>query len=348
MSSLPEADAAEVARVWSGAVFAEGEDLPDIQLTVSARSDLSLTQLLSLLSQKVTLAAIEGRRGDLWMLHAAGLADEDGRVVVLVGPSGQGKTTASRTLAAHYGYVSDETVSIDADGTVLPYRKPLSVIVQDHEVKVQRPPNEIGLKSLPDAPLTLAAVVLLDRRPDGPDEAVLEACDLGEALSELIAQTSYIGELPNPLRTIAKHAAATGGVRRVIYREASSLQTALAPLFQNSVPAQPAGPVIEPQPTPEAAGIVRGDYLDALQLEDPDRIALLQTEPDGGTMFRMVDGIGPALWRAADGATVAELAAAAADTYGRPEGIDIEAVVAAAITELSRERVLATSEPPQP
>ena len=51
------------------------------------------------------------------MLHAAGIADADGLVVALVGPSGMGKTTASSYLARHgFGYVTDETVSIGPGG----------------------------------------------------------------------------------------------------------------------------------------------------------------------------------------------------------------------------------------
>ena len=101
--------------------------------------------MLSSLSQQVTLAAIEAARGRAWMLHAAGIATPDGPVVVLVGPSGRGKTTASRALGAVYGYVSDETVAIDEDGRVWPYRKPLSVIEDFAAPKTQLAPSALGL-----------------------------------------------------------------------------------------------------------------------------------------------------------------------------------------------------------
>ncbi|MFX6027812.1 hypothetical protein ABTE84_20905, partial [Acinetobacter baumannii] len=74
------------------------------------------------------------------MLHAAGVAGSDGAVVVLVGPSGAGKTTAIRHLAARAGYVSDETIALNATGAVLPYRKPLSVITDGVAHKVQHSP----------------------------------------------------------------------------------------------------------------------------------------------------------------------------------------------------------------
>ena len=66
--------------------------------TRSRRTDPNRAVMLSGLSQQVTLAAIEAARGRAWMLHAAGIATPDGQVVVLVGPSGRGKTTASRAL----------------------------------------------------------------------------------------------------------------------------------------------------------------------------------------------------------------------------------------------------------
>ena len=82
------------------------------------------------------------------------------------------------------------------------------------------------------------------RRADGPDIAVVEECDLGDALPELIAQTSYVADLTDPLRTIASHVEATGGIRRVIYREARTLRDALAPLFSET-------PWLDVEPNPE-------------------------------------------------------------------------------------------------
>ena len=57
-------------------------------------------------------------------LHAAGLADRDGRALALVAASGTGKTTAARTLGGTLGYLSDETVSSAADSTSFPTPSP--------------------------------------------------------------------------------------------------------------------------------------------------------------------------------------------------------------------------------
>jgi hypothetical protein len=133
-----------------------------------------------------------------------------------------------------------------------------------------------------------------------------------------------------------------GGVRRVVYREAGTLAAALEPLFQDAPPVQIAAPTTSAARVADAPGTYRGAYLDAIPLNDPDRIALLQPELDGGSTFRLVSGIGPALWRTASGASLDEQTAAAAEAYGVPEGVDVRAAVASAVDALVEQRVLVT------
>lgn len=340
MAEISDSDAMEIGRVWRDAAPLPRDPLPERHLAVSVSPEIPIHYELASLSQRVTLAAIEARRGQLWMLHAAGVADQQGRVIVLIGPSGQGKTTAASVLGAHYGYVSDETIGIASDGRVVPYRKPLSVIEDGAHVKVQRSPDELGLRSLPEAPLRLAALVLLDRRADAPGIPVIEECELGDVLSDLIAQTSYIADLPTPLRTIAAHAAAVGGVRRVIYREATTLPEALAPLFKEPAGIAVAESILEPRPAADGPGFYRAVFLDALQLQEPDRLALLQPDLPEGATFRLVAGIGPALWRAASGVGQNELTEAAVAAYGEPVAVDLAAAVGVAVAELTQQAVL--------
>ena len=114
----------------------------------------------ALLSQ-VTIRAIEAAAGTRLMLHAAGIADADGLVLALVGPSGMGKTTASVYLSRQgFSYVTDETVSIGPEGDVLPFARPLSLRRSGGEV--QRSPDELGL-GLSPRDLRIARIVLLDR-----------------------------------------------------------------------------------------------------------------------------------------------------------------------------------------
>ena len=81
-----------------------------------------------LVSRCLTIASIRRRSGSCVMLHAAGLATDDGGTVALVAGSGTGKTTAGRLLGRSLGYVSDETVAVEHDLTVRPYPKPLSIV----------------------------------------------------------------------------------------------------------------------------------------------------------------------------------------------------------------------------
>ena len=349
LEGLSEDDADAVREAWRDALAADTPPEPTGPVVTPITADR--TQMLSELSQQVTLAALEQRRGELWMLHAAGLAGADGRVVVLVGPSGRGKTTAVRTLAASFGYVSDESVAIDDDGHVWPYRKPLSVIEDSGKPKAQRSPSELGLGALPDAALRVAAIVLLDRDERALEHPVIEDVDLGEALGDLVSQSSYLTSMPAPLHSIAALATATGGIRRVRYREAASLLPVIESLLANPTPLiEPAHlPVAErakrgETPTPEITAsprYSRTPVVDALDLTGPDRIAILRSAPNGTGALRVLGGVAPAVWRVADAASVSELTAAAIAVYGQPDA-DPTAMVQAAADELVGAGVLST------
>ncbi|WP_298944481.1 PqqD family peptide modification chaperone [uncultured Microbacterium sp.] len=352
VSGCGDDEAQAVRAAWRDA-GASNDGAAEVELRVREDGDTADTaQLLERLSQRVTLAAIDARRGDLWMLHAAGLALPDGRVIVLVGPSGRGKTTASRTLGAHLGYASDETVAVDGDGRVFAYRKPLSIIEGGVYPKVQRAPSDVGLAALPDAPLRLAAIVLLDRREDAGDQPVITPVDLGDALEELVSQSSYLPSLPEPLQLMARLTASVGGVQRVIYREAATLLSIVDILADagnraaaGRVPARSAG--VSRPPDPDLPLWSRTPTLDALELDDPDRIVLLQEDgADGGTV-RVLAGIAPTLWRAASAAPRDELVAAAIAAHGEPAGADAGEAVDAALVELVDAGVL-TDAPPEP
>ena len=74
---------------------------------------------------------------DVIFLHA-GCVAVDGWAIVLPGFTLSGKTTLTRALVdAGASYLSDEYAVLTADGSVLPYRRPLSVRVPDEPV-VQR------------------------------------------------------------------------------------------------------------------------------------------------------------------------------------------------------------------
>jgi energy-coupling factor transporter ATP-binding protein EcfA2 len=345
LTALDEGDEAAVRAAWADALADAGaEPVGTVAPHVSDRASM-----LSSLSQRVTLAAIDAGRGRAWMLHAAGVATPDGQVVVLVGPSGRGKTTAARALGEVYGYVSDETIAIDADGRVWPYRKPLSVIEDPAAPKTQRPPSALGLRPLPDAELRVAAVVLLDRSPEHPDVPVVEVTDLGDALEGLVSQTSFLHEQPTALRFIAALANATGGIRTVKYREAASLPSVIPGLIGPSrpieLPPRPEHIRRDTEPADSAPRFSRVNVADEVAVPDPDRVAILTISEQRRGRVTLLGGIAPAVWRGADGATLRQLQDAAVTAYGEPDGLDAGTAVLLGVGMLLDAGLLASDEP---
>jgi hypothetical protein len=192
--------------------------------SVSAVSAPSHEAAMEMLSQAVTLVGVTASAGQLLMLHAAGLADPaTGRTAVLVGPSGMGKSTATRALCRDWGYVSDETVALTGAGAIVAYPKPLSLIQQGHW-KRQASPSSLGLAMAPQH-LEPAGLVLLDRRPDG--RGSMRTVGLTEAVARLAEQTSFLSHLERPLQRIAALVREAGCVE-VSYAETDQLGRALA------------------------------------------------------------------------------------------------------------------------
>ncbi|MBT2485010.1 MULTISPECIES: hypothetical protein [unclassified Microbacterium] len=318
---------------WADARY-EGERVP--AASVAAREDLDDAAALSTLSTDVTVAALSHRRSDpIWMLHAAGLAHESGRVVVLSAPAGTGKTTAARHLSRRYAYVSDETVGIRSDGVVLPYRKPLSIIEPQSAHKAQIALSSLGSgRPLPSA-LRVAKIVVIDRSPDGPAQPQLEQLDVAEALELLGPQTSYLCDAEAPLHRIAALLDATGGAVRLRYREVDTIDDLIDQLLsEQERPVAPVVPrIFEPvsEMTQRPGTLARGEVVDQLDLDG--RTVLLRRTGSGGQV-QVLDGIGPALWASANGSTLDELVVAVVAVHGEPEGADAHSIVESAVQRL--------------
>lgn len=381
---LTASDAAEVAASWDGALEGPGETRALVTLVprVGTRPDAgraaeseteterasaadsetgsevpgervevwgaTLDELAERLSSTVTIRAINASADELLMLHAAGLADATGAVVALVGPSGRGKTTATRLLATRYGYLSDETVGVDAHGGVLAHRKPLSVIEQGRRHKVQRGVGELGLLEAPAAPY-LAAVAVLDRREDGPLVAQVESLDTLSALSFLVAQTSFLPSTRAGLQWLAQLGDLTGGFHRVAYRDAESLPPAIEELLALGR-AGDAGARLRPEPEVSAA-VAPSDVRewDATAIETTPHLTFARAgvndvvSCDGeiavlaGTSLLRITGIGPLLWGELQApATLEDLTARLVTEYGDPPGGGARQLVAQALADLSR------------
>lgn len=292
-----------------------------------------LRALAAALSSRVTLAAIEARKSDLVMLHACGVATPDGAVYAFVGPSGRGKTTLAAALGRAFGYVSDETVGVRTDGTVTPYRKPLSVIEPgDAPGKTQRAPGELGLLPLPEEPLRIAAITLIDRDGDRDGPAEVTETDMVESITAIIPELSYLPHLTRPLQRLAELVDRIGGIRRLRYNEASTVAALVTELRRppRDVPSWSPVPVASATSNPASGQFARVEPLDAIEAEGA---YLVLHESD----VRVLDGIGPAIWDAlATPATLEDVTAHVVQMVGDPgSGGDPEAMVRAALLDLA-------------
>ncbi|WP_223858597.1 ATP-binding protein [Pseudarthrobacter sulfonivorans] len=278
----------------------------------------SFEELAEDLTSRLTVTAILANAGGLTMLHACGVADPvTGAVVALVARSGTGKTTAANVLARTYGYVTDETVAIRPDGSVLPYPKPLSLKQEYILPKRQVGPDELGLQPAPAKPF-IRSIVLLDR-VEGTDPVLPTLCrvPLADALLALIPETSSQGDINQPLQSLCRLIDSTGGVWRVTYSEAADLPAAMAPQFREQRHTQPTwdAPGLETGFTSIPNGCIRrAAPRDAVKI-DGDLLVMLDSE------IVRLSGIGPAIWEATANAVAEDqLANEVGKVHGHPEG----------------------------
>ncbi|MBF4462876.1 MULTISPECIES: hypothetical protein [unclassified Rathayibacter] len=362
-SGVTEDDAARIMTSWESCRIEPTEGSREVVVEVGERqptpvsqgtriTSSSVQQLEETLTSTLTVEAIGVRRSELLMLHACGIADDDGRVLAFVAASGTGKTTISRALGTRFGYVTDETVAVLPDGRVLPYPKPLSVKpLTGTAPKAQLAPASLSLRPLPEAPLVLAGVILLERR-EGVETPRFEPVDPIAAVEDLVPQTSYLSARPRPITDLVERLIALGGVRRLVYSEAKAVLDLVEKAFAAPQEAAPAlWEAVEPLPTG-----ARADVPDGLIVRSPTDDALLM--PGGEILLflenRLVrlSGIGPSIWRlSGEGIARAELTQALlAEVGAPPAGVDADAVVGDALDELDELGVLSriTSTTPAP
>lgn len=183
-----------------------------------------LEDLLQLLTQRITVAAIDALEGRHLMLHAACLADPTtGRAAVLVAPGGTGKTTLVRTLGPGRWYVTDETAVIRSDGSIEPYPKPLSVRREPGSAwKNETAPGGAGLVP-PAGPVRAAALAVLRRDDEHVGAPAVTTLGTLDAVVELTHHASHLPSLDRPLQRVAALVESLGGVHLVTYRESADL-----------------------------------------------------------------------------------------------------------------------------
>ena len=340
VSCVTAREAAVLQQQWSR-LRANTMTMP-MEIAIDLRSVPADLQGRVLLSQ-LTIGAIEAAAGTRLMLHAAGVADANGLVVALVGPSGMGKTTASVFLCQHgFGYVTDETVSIGPDGDVLPFARPLSLRRPGGEV--QRSPDELGM-GVPSGDLSIARIVLLDRVPGHADSPTLTAVPLVDALLELIPHASALAKLPDPLQFMSMIIDRCGGALRLTYGEMDArVLSMMSELLGREVEARDPWHPILPQmqgreaSAPERSAAVhdqklfQGSVLDGV-VADGEALVLVDHVP-----VRLGE-IGLAIWDAArDGVAHTEIVSIVEHEYGAHP--DAPGIVREAVDQMLEEGLL--------
>ncbi|WIB63318.1 PqqD family protein [Curtobacterium sp. MCBD17_040] len=287
------------------------------------------------LARALTLHAIDARAADLLLLHAAAVCDPvTGATVALVGRSGSGKTTAAQVLGRTFAYVTDETLGVQDDGTVVPYPKPLSV-VRAGSPKAQVAPDVAGLvRSAGPAPW-LAAVLLLDRDPSLPS-ALLEPVRVTEVVEPLFGQISYLSRRGRPLARLRRLVDATGGLRVLRYAEARDLAPVVGGVLAG-VSGRPAATLGAVRAVTEASSSGLADPGASVRraavtdwVGDGDDVLVLHAD-----RLHVLQAVGAAVWTAlARPRSLDALVRHAVERFGTPEGADPSLLVARVVEEL--------------
>jgi len=297
----------------------------------------SFEELAESLTSRLTVAAILANAGELTMLHACGVADPiTGAVVALVAKSGTGKTTAASVLARTYGYITDETVAIAWDGSVIPFPKPLSVKQETGTPKRQASPDEFGLQPAPALPY-IQSIVLLNRTEGARHTApMLERVPLGNAVLALVPESSSQAEVVDPLQSLCRLIESVGGVWQVTYSEAADLPSALEPLFRLQ-------PATQTEWAPAAARSIQQAQIAVGCIQ---RITPTDAVSIGGDLLVMLhnqivrlSGVGPAVWEAcANPVSLDGITKYVGSVHGKPEGY--REAVAGAVEQLVAKSIL--------
>ncbi len=236
--------AAAVRAAWSRCLIEDEAGEDDVRVVVVIDDDPDrvsaaretgalagddLDWLMDCLTPAITRMAITSRAEDLFMLHAGAVAQpHTGRAIALVGPSGAGKTTAVRRLAADLAYVTDETVAIDDGDQLVAYPKPLSICTGPAR-KDQVSPDVLALGETPAA-CRLVSMVVLCRDGGRHSTPRLSPVPMLEALAVLAPETSYLPRRRRPLHRLAGIVEEAGGLQRLHYRDADDLPGLVAEL----------------------------------------------------------------------------------------------------------------------
>lgn len=282
--------AAAFADAWAHLLLdprAETDD--ELILDSAADTPESAVAGLAQASTLITRTLIDLNTGRGLLFHAAAAVRADGRAILLVGPSGAGKTTAITRLAGPHGYLTDETALVGPDGSVLPYPKPLSV-ERGGPAKAQLAPAELGLR-VADVPHEVDRVIVLNREAGGSRQPLSRRLDLVESLEALVPQLSALERHPNPLAALAELIRQVGGIEQLSYADVLDLDPASGPPTSPWLPAEELAfsTIASDRDDGTAPGLIRTRADDALETDDLLVLA-------HGSEIRVLAGVAKTLW----------------------------------------------------
>lgn len=296
------------------------------------------------LSREITRLGLTRLRGRATLLHAAALSDPTGRAVVLVAPSGGGKSTATRVLGARLGYVSDESVILLPDGRMAAHPKPPSLVIDPEErFRKQEPsPDDLGLGPTPAAP-RLAALLTLGR-DESVTEPVIEEVGLIDQVLAVLPETSSTWWLDDGLDRLARAVTVGGAPARLRYAEIEDCHDLVREHLERARPREvtwehlpatgeqrrevdaPAPPTVDPAEIElvDDDRLVRAPWSDAIGCDD-EVLVLAGARP-----LRLA-GPGAVIWRAAAGpVSLVEVGERVVEALGEhPEALDLVRTAAA-------------------
>lgn len=289
---------------------------------------------------RATLNFIGARRGQL-LLHSGGVATPDGRVVVIHGESGAGKTTLTTALVAEgLAYLTDETVCLDpVTLAVEPFPKPLTVKpgsqqvlahlrpgpdrVDPHSGNWQLDPSSLGGPPIPATELQPVLLVFPQYQP-GRAGVDVEPVSRARAAYVLGEQSSALWAVePRPLDALVR-LVTQAAAYRVGYGDAHDAAPVIASdLLPSSTVAGSGGDLPGPH-TPRACGLRWADGVDWVGL---DGEAVLFD----GRHLHHLDVPGAAAWELLDGSLdVPQVSAELAERFGADPAtvlLDVEDLV---------------------
>lgn len=308
-------------RVWS---CASAPIMGEPEVTVTAGIDREigdhsvsadrLHDLSDQLADTISKHAVKRARGELLLFRGFAVATETGRAVIVITDLDKQEDVLA-ALVHRFTLVARGVVGVTADFEVLPHRMPRFV------ESLMAVPDQT-----PDATLTptLAAIVLLQQQAG---EGSAQPTPLTTSLPDIVSRTLHLGDLPEPLHTLATVAGITGGIRTVTYESLGEVADAISWVAEASAP--PAEQW-RGYAAPVAGGFAQwGDITDAIDV--------------GGTPLVMRDnvvhalgGVGPVIWELIGaGASLDELVARAVEAYGEPPaGADVSILVTQAVDVL--------------